>query len=580
MSVTRRIVGLAWPEAKTLALGGLCLLFSSGATLTYPKAVEGLIDQTLSSRSTTHVDRAALLLLLLFGVQAVSAAFRFLLFTTAGERIVARLRENLFDRLLAQEIGFFDQTRTGELMSRLASDTQVLQNTVSVNISMLLRNAVSAVGALVLLFAISPALTGVMLAVVPAVAVGAVAFGRRVRRLSKAAQDALAKAGEIAEESLSGIRTVRAFAQETKASRRYADSVTASLTAALARTKNTAVFTGGVSLFGGAAIALVLWFGGRMVVSGALSTGELTAFILYTVVVAVCLGALADLFGDFMRASGAAERVFELMDREPQLAAGQTRVARLDGEVTLEGVRFAYPSRADTEVLQGIDLALRPGERVALVGPSGAGKSTVANLILRFYDPTAGRIRFDGFDLTTLDPNTIRAHTAVVSQEPLLMSATVAENIRYGRSGASKQEIERAARAANAHDFIEAFSGGYDTPVGERGVQLSGGQKQRVAIARALIRDPKILILDEATSALDAESEHLVKQALDRLMEGRTTLIIAHRLSTVRDADRVAVLEGGRLVQVGPHAALMEDGGGLYRKLVERQFEPEAVALN
>ena len=571
-----RIFALARPEAGRLLLGTVFLAVGSAATLAFPKVVEVIVNGAVTARDVGRIDRAALLMLGLSALQAVAGSLRFQLFTGSGERTVARLRTRLFERLLHQEIGFFDQSRTGELLSRLGNDTQILQNTVSVNVSMLLRNVVSGLGSVLLLLSLSVHLTGLMILVVPPVALGAALFGRRVRRFSKEAQDRLSVAGEVAEESLGGIRTVRAFAQEDAEVARYARAVQSSLQSAMRRITNVALFSGGGALFGGAAIAAVLWMGGRMVVDGELSPGTLTSFLLYTVILAFSLGALTDLWGDFMKASGAAERVFELVDREPLLTPGRAPLPEpVEGRVRFEGVRFAYPSRPDVEVLRGLELELAAGERVALVGPSGAGKSTVASLLLRFYDPDRGTVRLDGADLRGLDPARLRARIAIVSQEPILMSATLAENIRYGRPDATDEEVRAAARSANADPFIRTFPEGYDTPVGERGVQLSGGQKQRVAIARALIRDPRVLILDEATSALDAESEHLVKQALERLMEGRTTLIIAHRLSTVRDADRVAVLDGGQVAEVGSHAALMATDG-LYRRLVERQFDGAA----
>ncbi len=572
-----RILGLARPELGALGLGTVFLAVSSLATLAYPKAVERIVDEALGSRSAAAVDQAAGIMVVLFAVQAVASGLRFLLFSRSGERVVTRLRRSLFDRLLDQEIAFFDQTRTGELLSRLSSDTQILQNAVSVNVSMLLRNVASALGAVVLLFIISPKLTGLMLLVVPPISVAAVGYGRRVRRLSKEAQDALADASQVAEAAFSGVRTVRAFAQEPREQRRYRVAVEAALDAATRRIQHVAAFSGGASFLGGTSVAAVLWFGGRMVVGGELSTGELTAFLLYTVIVAFSVGALADLWGDFMRAAGAAERVFALLDREPAIPprAPGLRPERIEGRVKLDGVRFSYPSRPDVDVLRGLDLDIHPGERLALVGPSGAGKSTIAGLLLRFYDPTGGAVLLDGVDLRELDPEVLREKTAIVSQEPTLVSATIAENIRYGRPDATDEEVEAAAAVAHADAFIRAFPDGYATTVGERGVQLSGGQKQRVAIARALLRDPRVLILDEATSALDAESEHWVQMALERLMEGRTTVIIAHRLSTVQRADRVAVIGAGQVIEIGPHRVLVE-ADGPYRRLVERQFAAES----
>jgi ABC transporter fused permease/ATP-binding protein len=616
----RRIFGLARPEFRTLLVATFFLMLGSGMSLLYPQAMRFIIDEALGAQqggsptapadSKTQgllgkllggapapeeagrngappkagaelrtpeqkrklIDGAALGMTAILAIQALSVALRYYLFTTAGERVVMRLRQDLFASLMSQEVAFFDERKTGELTNRLASDTTVLQSTVSVNVSMALRNAAQALGGIALLFYTSPTLTLVMLAVVPPVAVGAVAYGRRVRKLSKEVQDALAASNEVAEESLSGVRTVRSFAAEKHEVARYRGAVDRAFSLARNRIRQSSTFMGLASFGGFAAAVAVLWYGGRLVVDGSLSVGGLTSFLVYSLFVAFALGALVDVWADFMRASGAAERVFELLDRTPAIpTVGGDRPAAIQGRVELQGVRFSYPARPDAPVLQGIDLSIQPGEVVAIVGPSGAGKSTIAGLLGRMYDPQAGRILVDGKDLRELDPEWLRQHLGVVAQEPLLFSSSIGDNIRYGKAGATDAEVEAAARAANAHDFISRFPEGYKTLVGERGVQLSGGQKQRVAIARAVLKDPRLLILDEATSALDAESEHLVKDALDRLMKGRTTLIIAHRLSTVMDADRVLVLEGGRVVQSGSHSALMGQEG-LYRRLIERQF--------
>jgi ABC transporter fused permease/ATP-binding protein len=568
----RRLLGLARPELRTLLLGTFFLTIGSGMSLLYPQAMRYIIDEALGARDRSHIDNAALVMTAILAIQAFSVAMRYYLFTTAGERVVTRLRRNLFASMMSQEVAFFDERKTGELTNRLSSDTTVLQNTVSANISMVLRNGAQALGGIAWLFYTSPTLTLVMLAVVPPVAVGAVAYGRRVRKLSKEVQDALASSNEVAEESLSGVRTVRSFAAERTEVERYGGAMEKAFSLARRRIRQSSTFMAVASFGGSVAAVLVLWYGGRLVVDGALTVGGLTSFLLYSVFVAFALGALADLWADFMRASGAAERVFELLDRAPAIpTSGGERLANTQGLVELQGVHFSYPTRADMPVLQGIELTIQPGEVVAIVGPSGAGKSTIAGLLTRLYDPQGGRILLDGKDLKDLDPEWLRQQIGVVAQEPLLFSSSISDNIRYGRAGATDAEVEAAARAANAHDFVSRFPEGYKTLVGERGVQLSGGQKQRVAIARAVLKDPRLLILDEATSALDAESEHLVQDALDRLMKGRTTLIIAHRLSTVMGADRVMVLEGGKVVQSGSHAALMGQEG-LYRRLVERQF--------
>ncbi len=568
----RRVLDLARPELKNLAFATVFLVLGSGATLLYPQAVRVILDEAQATGDQHLVDRASLAMVAIFLVQGVAISLRFILFTLVGERIVVGLRKRLYRAILDQEVAFFDSRRTGELMNRLASDTTVLQNTVSVNVSMALRSAATVLGGVVFLFYTSPLLASLMLLVVPPVSLGAVYYGRRLRRLAREVQDALAKASEVAQETLSGIRTVRAFAAEATETARYDASVQESYRLARKRIVLSGTFIGLTSMAGFAAMVLVLWFGGSLVVEGSMTVGELTAFFVYIVLVAASLGALSNLWVDFMKASGAASRVFELLDRVTEMPSGVGLTpAQVVGHVRFDRVSFRYPTRPDVLVLKNVSLEIQPGKVLALVGPSGSGKSTIASLLGRLYDPEAGQVLLDGVPLTSLDSDWFRRQVGVVSQEPTLFSTTLRENIRYGRPEADDEAVEAAARAANADGFIGGFPDGYDTEVGERGVQLSGGQKQRVAIARALLKDPKILILDEATSALDSESEHLVKQALDRLMVGRASLVIAHRLSTVADADEVVVLEAGQVVERGGHHELL-GRHGLYRQLVERQF--------
>jgi ABC-type multidrug transport system fused ATPase/permease subunit len=424
---------------------------------------------------------------------------------------------------------------------------------------------VQVVGGLILLVITSAKLTSVMLLVVPAVALGAVFYGRKVRALSRGYQDALADAGHAAEESISAIRTVRSFAAEPAEMKRYGAAIEASFQLARTRAKSAAIFMGAASTGIFAALAVVLGYGGALVAGGELTAGALTAFLVYTLFIAMGLGTLADIWAEAMKGLGAAERVFDLTARTPEMpVSGGRRLDRVKGRVGYEGVRFRYPTRPDVEVLQGIDLA------VALVGPSGGGKSTMGALLSRLYDPTSGRMTLDGEDIRDLDPAWLRRLVGVVSQEPVLFSTTIAENVRYGRPEATDAEVREALRAANALGFVEGFPDGLSTKVGERGQQLSGGQKQRIAIARALLKDPRILLLDEATSALDAESEALVQDALTMLMRGRTSVVIAHRLSTVIGADRVVVVDGGQVVESGAHAELLARGG-VYARLVEKQ---------
>lgn len=553
-------------------MGIFFLVISSAAGLVFPRGIQELLDGVLADESGASIDQAALFMLGVLAVQALTSSLRYMFFTRSGERVVARLRKDLYASILRQEVAFFDERKTGELTSRLASDTSVLQNAVSVNVSMALRNIATALGALVLIWVISWRLTLVMLAVVPPIAFGAVIYGRRLRALAREVQDALGNASDVAVESISGLRTVRAFGAEAKEAARYGKAVDRSFELASRRIRMSAIFTGFASFLAFASASLVLWYGGHLVLEHVLTVGQLTSFLVYTILVGVSLGALTDLWADFTKASGAAERLFELIDRQEAMPDTGEKPAQVHGEIEFKDVSFAYPMRPDAPVLTGLNLSMKQGEIVAVVGPSGAGKSTLASLVSRLYDPTSGALLLDGKDLKTLNPAWLRDQVGIVSQEPILFSTSIEENVRYGRSNATREEVLKACEVANARSFIERFPEGLNTPVGERGVQLSGGQKQRIAIARAVLKDPAILILDEATSALDAESEHLVKEALDRLMTGRTTMVIAHRLSTVRDADRVLVMDGGKIAQSGTHDSLMAEDG-IYKKLVERQLE-------
>jgi ABC transporter fused permease/ATP-binding protein len=576
-STWSRLISIARPEIKSISWGMVFLILSSGASLAYPQIIRWMVDHVLQPKRLDLLLPVVGALFVAFVLQGIAASFRYYLFTISGERIVLQLRRRLFAKILAQDIPFFDFNRTGELTSRLASDCTTLQNTVSVNVSQGLRNLGQAVGGLGFMFYTSWRLSLLMLVLIPPIALAAAIFGKRIRRFSKEFQQALADASIVAEETISGVRTVKSFVQEGAEIERYQSSLTLALQLVRSRVNAIMLFMLFAQILGFGAICFVLWYGGREVVLENMSVGDLTQFLLYLMLVAIGVGSLGSLWGDFMAGVGASKRVFEIIEREPPVADIGKKPVTIAGHVQFENVCFSYPSRPDVQVLKGITFEIRPGQVVALVGSSGGGKSTVASLLPRYYEPSAGEILLDGDPLHSLQPSWLRENIGIVSQEPILISSTIEENIRYGRPTASDEEVLSAANAANAADFISGFPEKFKTRVGEKGIQLSGGQKQRVAIARALLKDPKLLILDEATSNLDTASEHLVQEALQTLMKGRTTLVIAHRLATVKNADVIFVIHEGQIVQKGRHEDLAKETDGLYYQLLRRQFTEEVT---
>ncbi len=565
----------AVPYRWQMAGATLALLIAAGTTLAMGRGLQLLIDQGFSTGDAALLDRAVLIL---FGVSVLLAFgtfFRFYLVSWVGERVVADIRKAVFDHIIGLSPGFFEITRTGEVVSRLTTDTTLLQVVVGSSVSIALRNTLLIIGGMVMLFITSTKLTLLVLAVVPLVVAPIVVFGRKVRRLSRLSQDRIADISAEASEALYGIRTVQAFAHEPHDRRRFAERTEEAFLAALTRIRWRAVLTGVVILLVFGSISVVLWIGGADVVAGRISAGQLSAFVFYAVVLAGALGAVSEVIGDLQRAAGAMERIAELLATEPVVLAPANPTplpSPSRGAVAFERVTFHYPSRPNTPALDDFTLDVKPGERVAIVGPSGAGKTTVMQLLLRFYDPEAGRIRFDGVDIRDLDPAALRAAIGAVPQDPTIFAASARDNIRYARPDAGDADVRAAAKAAHALDFLERLPQGLDTFLGERGVRLSGGQRQRIAIARAILRNPALLLLDEATSALDAESEQIVQAALDEVMKERTTLVIAHRLATVLKADRIVVLDKGRIDAIGTHAELIR-AGGLYARLAALQFD-------
>jgi ATP-binding cassette subfamily B protein len=568
------------PYRGRVALALLSLLVAAGTVLAFGACLRALIDRGFAQGRPDVLNYALASLLAVAVVLAIASGARFYLVSWLGERVVGDLRRDLFAHVVRLGPAWFEVKRSGDVMSRISADAQLIEQVIGSSASIALRNTLMCIGGVAMLVITNPKLALFVLAVVPIVVAPIVLFGRKVRALSREAQARMADMVSEGGETLDAVRTVQAFAQEDRAAKRFGEATERTFAAARKRIARRAVMTTLVIFIVFAAVGFLLWMGGHDVISGHISAGDLSAFVFYAVLVASSGGAISETIGDLQRAAGAAERLAELGAEPPAIveAANPKPLPKpVQGSVRFEEVSFRYPTRPDSLALDRFELSVAPGETVAIVGPSGAGKTTVFNLLLRFYDPETGTIRVDGVDIRDLGFADLRGALAIVPQEPVLFTTSVAENIRYGRPNAADAEVRAAAEAASALSFIEALPQGFATDLGARGVRLSGGQRQRIAIARALLCDPAILLLDEATSALDAESELAVQQALDRLMHKRTTLVIAHRLATVQKADRIVVIDHGRVVDVGRHADLVRRDG-LYARLAELQFNLSAAA--
>lgn len=563
-----------------MVMAVLALLAAAGATLAVPVAVRRIIDNGFTTENAALVDRYFMAMMAVVVVLALGSALRFYFVMWIGERVVADVRDAVFSHLLKLSPGFFETQRTGEVVSRLTADTTQIKAAFSSTASIALRNVVMLLGTIVMMVATSPKLAGLSLLALPLVVVPLVVYGRRVRNLSRDAQDTLASSAAFAQERLQAVTTVQSNLQEETSRSAFASATEQAFAAAARRTFARAVLTSLIiGVVSGAVVAL-LWYGANEVISGRLTAGTLSQFLIYAILAASSMGQLSEVWGEVQLAAGAAERISELLDEEPQIAAPpipQPLPQPPRGEVALDGVSFSYPSRPGTLALENISFSVKSGETVAIVGPSGSGKTTIFALAQRFFDPQKGSVLVDGVDVRKADPQEVRARIAVVPQETVVFSGSVFDNIRFGKPEAPEEEVRAAARAARVDEFAERLPAGYNTQVGERGVTLSGGQRQRIAIARAILRDAPILLLDEATSALDSESEHFIQQAIEKLTANRTTLVIAHRLATVRNADRILVLENGQLIAEGSHAELITTSP-LYARLSKLQFSAPADA--